>query len=83
MISAFPAGLMGLVPAHLLSWSEPSVTPVEAAEKRRATEGTHAEDIVLSMKHAVMAGGGLGLGFTQIIKEGFPGSFKKHTGGNK
>ena len=57
---------------------------MEAAEKRRATEETH-KDFVLQMKHAFMAGEGLGLGFSQIIKERFPESSEpeKRTGGSK
>jgi hypothetical protein len=61
-----------------------SVTPAKAAEKRRVTEEEH-ERFVRRMEQALTAGEGIGnlKGFSQIIKEKYPKSSKKRTGGSK
>jgi hypothetical protein len=58
------------------------VTPEKAAEKRRVTEEAHGE-FVWRLQHALMTGGDVGRGFSQIIKERYPTSAKKRTGGSK
>ncbi|KAI0277251.1 hypothetical protein BGY98DRAFT_646740 [Russula aff. rugulosa BPL654] len=57
-------------------------TPEKAAEKRRVTEEAHGE-FVWRLQHALMTGGDVGRGFSEIIKERYPGSVKKRTGGSK
>jgi hypothetical protein len=58
------------------------VTPAMAAEKRRVTEEAHGE-FVWRLQHALMTGGDVGRGFSEIIKERYPASVKKRTGGIK
>jgi hypothetical protein len=58
------------------------VTSVKAAEKRRVTEEEH-EDFIRRLEHGLMTGEGIGRSFSQIIKEKYPESSKKRTGGSK
>ena len=57
-------------------------TPARAAQKRRETEDEH-ERFLPAMDQALRAGQGIGKVFSQIIKEKFPESSKKRTGGSK
>ena len=54
----------------------------EAEEKIKVTEEMH-EEFRLQMELALTAGENFGLSFSQIMKERFPGSCKKRTGGSK
>jgi hypothetical protein len=58
------------------------VTPAIAAEKRRVTEDEH-EDFIRRLEHGLMTGEDIGRPFSQIIKEKYPESSKKRTGGSK
>jgi hypothetical protein len=58
------------------------VTPVKAAEKRRVTEEAH-EDVIRRLEHGLMRGKDIGRPFSKIIKERYPESSEKRTGGNK
>jgi len=58
------------------------VTLAKAAEKRRVTEEEH-EDFIRRLEHGLMSGEDIGRSFSQIIKEKFPESSKKRTGGSK
>jgi len=57
------------------------VTPVKAAEKRRVTEKEH-KDFIRRLEHSLMTGEDIGRPFSQIIKEKYPESSKKCTGGS-
>ena len=57
------------------------VTRLKAAEKRRVTEDEH-EDFIRRLEHGLMTGEIIGRSFTQIIKEKYPESSKKRTGGS-
>jgi hypothetical protein len=56
------------------------VKPEKAAEKRRVTEEEH-EDFSWRLDHGLLTGGNIGRSFSQIIKEKYPESSKKRTGG--
>jgi len=59
------------------------VTPAKAAEKRRVTEETH-QDFIRRLENGLMTGSAdIGRPFSQIIKEKYPKSSKKRTGGSK
>ena len=58
------------------------VNQVEALEKREATEQVH-EDFIRWMDHGLKTGEGIERGFSEIIKERYPKSSKKRTGGRK
>jgi hypothetical protein len=58
------------------------VTPVKAAEKHRVTEEEH-EDFIRRLEHGLITGEDIGRSFSQIIKDKYPESSKKRTGGSK
>lgn len=58
------------------------VTQVEALEKREVTVQVH-EDFIRRMDHGLETGEGIERGFSEIIKERYPKSSKKRTGGRK
>jgi hypothetical protein len=58
------------------------VTPVKAVEKRRVTEEEH-ENFIRRLEQGLMAGEDIGRSFSQIIKDKYPESSKKRTGGSK
>jgi hypothetical protein len=58
------------------------VTPVDAAEKRSETEREHMA-FMGWLQRSLETGEDIGKGFSQIIKERFPQSSKKRTGGSK
>ena len=57
------------------------VTPVRAAEKRRVTEEAH-QDFIRRLEHGLVTGSDIGRPFSQIMKEKYPKSSKKRTGGS-
>ena len=59
-----------------------NATPARAAQKRWETEDEHRR-FLPAMDQALRAGQGIGKVFSQIIKEKFPESSKKRTGGSK
>jgi len=58
------------------------VTPAKAAEKIRVTEEEHGV-FIQRLEHCLMTGENIGRPFSQIIKERYPESSKKRTGGSK
>jgi hypothetical protein len=58
------------------------VTPVKAAEKRRVTEEEH-ENFIRRLEHGLTTGEGIGRSFSRIIKDKYPESSKKRTGGSR
>ena len=58
------------------------VTPVKAAEKRSVTRQEHRA-FIQQLERGLMTGEDIGKPFCQIIKEKYPESSKKRTGGSK
>jgi hypothetical protein len=58
------------------------VIPVEAAEKRMATEEEH-KGFMRRLRRSLVTGEDIGKGLSQTIKEWYPESSKKRTGGSK
>ena len=58
------------------------VTPEKSAEKRRVTEEKHRV-FIQWLEHRLMTDEDIGRSFSQIIKERYPESSKKRTGGRK
>ena len=57
------------------------VTPIEAAEKERVTKEVQ-KDFIRRLRNSLMTGEDVGKGFSQIIKERYPGSSKKRKDGS-
>ena len=55
------------------------VTPMEAAQKRKATEEAH-EEFIWRLEHGLKTGQDIGKPFSRIIKDKYPKSSKKRKG---